>query len=223
MNKFVGVFLNVILLIFSIITMISSENNFRENLLIIIIVMFGFNCLLFIIYILGNFLEPIINNKLNKIKLEKYSLFDWLGDSNNRFRDFYNVLKNEKNVYDKEFNDNYDKLLEIIRNQFPTKEELMKLQTVLEVNNSSPRIHLIKNATITLLIAGLTPSLLQIINMFISDNEINELIMLSSVGLFLLLWFLLLYFIEFISKKSDGTDYLLKIVQMLLENDDFYK
>lgn len=218
MNKFFLILINTVLLIYSILTLFPFKVGFWSTSFSIAIVLGAFNIIMLITYLV----ERRISKKLQKKKEKNYSLFDWLGDST-IYSSLYQNLKGDKGVYNNNFNDNYDKVLRVIRNEFPTRDDLIKLKTNLEVIQMSPRFKLLKSAVIPSILAILTPALVQITNIFLNETKMSEVILISSATLFTISFLSLMFFIDCISKISDRNSFLLKVVEKFLENDSYYK
>lgn len=214
------ILVNIVILLFSIVTVLSVDIGFWSGIIVVVIAMIGINLWLLISYALTRLLESTLIKRIEKNREENFSLYDWLGKTD---INIYQKLVAQKGIESKDLVGNYNKIVEIIKDEFTNRDELNKLKLILEVIQESPRTQLVKNSVQTLLLASLTPAVLQIINIFLNNEKINEIVFFSSIGIFLLLWILLLSFIEFISKTSDRISFLLKIVENQLKHDSFYK
>lgn len=214
------VLVNLIVLLFCLVIILSVETDFWVGFITVVITLLIVNGMFLISHALTKMLERTLIKRLNKIKEKKYSLYDWLGKNNLAI---YTSLAKQKNINSKDLIANYDKTVKIIRDEYDTLDKLTKLKISLEVIHESPRIQLIKNSILTILLASFTPAVLQLVNFFLGEKELNDFIYYISLGISAVLWTLLLTFIDFISKESDRTSFLLKIVQKEIEKETINK
>lgn len=214
------VLVNLIVLLFCLVIILSVETDFWVGFITVVITLLIVNGMILISHALTKMLERTLIKRLNKIKEKKYSLYDWLGKNNLAI---YTSLAKQKNINSKDLIANYDKTVKIIRDEYDTLDKLTKLKISLEVIHESPRIQLIKNSILTILLASFTPAVLQLVNFFLGEKELNDFIYYISLGISAVLWTLLLTFIDFISKESDRTSFLLKIVQKEIEKETINK
>lgn len=197
-----------------------DTGGFWIGVITIITMMVIINILMVITFGLGKLIEITLIKRIEKRRAKEYSLYNWLGRPN---INIYRNLAAQKEVNDKDLIGNHTKITKIIREKYPTREELIKFKLVLEVKQESPRLQLIKHLIQTVLLAIITIPLTQIITSFLNITEINNWVFNFSVGLFVIVWTLMLLFIEFISKETDRINFLLKLVENQLDNDNNFE
>lgn len=162
-----------------------------------------------VVFLSEKVLEKIIDyfyKKYEKRKMKNYSLFDWMGESN--WIKLYDNLSVIQQIDKNSIYDNFENIKLELKKEFNSLDKLETLRVYLEVQVESPKLITLNSATQTVLLALITSSLVSYINK-INSGGVNVILYILIV---IIVWFLLLGAISYISKQIDKFKFLLKVV-----------
>ena len=144
--------------------------------------------------------------KYDKKKMKSYNLFEWMGESNwlTLYDNISKIKQFDKNLID----ENYNEIKKEIKKEFNSIKKLESFKIYLEVKVESPKLTILSTVTQTILLALITSALISYMN-GINDSEFNGYLYILIV---VIVWFILLGAISFITKQIDKFKLLLKLV-----------
>ena len=193
----------------SLVSIPSILEMYLENKKILDILLFLATCLVLInmLAFVGSFLSEKIFKRFEKRSLEKYNLYEWLGNPQAPI-ELYDKLSNKKDFNPKNFKANCDWLKKEIKNQTKDLHGLNHYKTYLELRNSSPRLHTFMNSFQTIIVAVVTSSLITLLNF----SKMKTTTLVITYFLFFISLIILMMAIDFMSKVIDRDKFLLVLV-----------
>ncbi|WP_017795170.1 hypothetical protein [Oceanobacillus kimchii] len=208
---------NFFLLTLSTVTFLENTAPLKIKITSIIVVIILINFLLFMGYILLSYLGDKFIRFEEKRKWRKYTLYNWMGDVGNEIH-LFDDLSKIKDINNKTIHENFSLIKKKLNEKYPDKEKLNELKILLEARSESDKIKVIRGLAQTLVIAGSTPLIVNVI----TGNVTDTVIMVQNLIFFILSWFGILYLIKDLNGVIDRNNLLLKIVNKLLLQDEIH-
>ena len=169
------------------------------------------NIIIVIFYFVFTKLGNKISAWVDKKKMEKYSLYEWTGDL--IWLEFNDTLTSIKDFEPKDLYANYNKIKIEMERTFNNREKLIALKIYLEVKSESPRLNSFLSSNQAILVGLVTFFLVTLVDF----PELTQLKGMFLFILFVIVWLILLMFIDFTSKQIDRNKVLLKLVNECLK------